>query len=71
MIDKLRAELQKYHACYHGCHYYEVGGEKMHRAAAAIERTLDIAEALLRGDAKDRRLADSLIVAIASALRLL
>ena len=71
MIDRIRAELKSYHACYRGCQHHEQGGEKMHRAATAIERVLDTAEALLKGDAKDHRLADALIVTIASALRML
>ena len=68
MIDRLRAELQTMHKCYRGCYHYEQGGEKMHHAAAALERVLDIAEEQVKAGKCDA-IWDSVIVGIASALR--
>lgn len=70
MIDDIRAELQKMHGCYRGCYHYEQDGEKMHRVTAALEQVLDIIESQVKAGRGDAAIWDSMIVGVASALRI-
>ena len=69
-IEQARETLKKMSGCYRGCQRYDLGGKDLHRALAALERTLDYCAADRsptggNGDA----LADAIVADILDALK--